>query len=80
MSAEALEVEDWLHVIRSEYEDMPGLSLTVTQAQRLWGLSPTVCRALLEALVTVKFLRHAPGGAYVQVEAAAETGESLSSR
>jgi hypothetical protein len=29
--------------IRSEYEDMPGLCLTLRQAARLWNLEPAVC-------------------------------------
>jgi hypothetical protein len=35
---------------------MPGLAVT-SQAQRLWGLSPDECEALLERLVAHQFLR-----------------------
>jgi DNA-binding GntR family transcriptional regulator len=57
--------------IRSEYLEMPGLSLTQEQAQRLWGLGPTECRALLEALSQAGFLRRTPAGAYVRRSTAA---------
>lgn len=34
--------------IRGEYSEMPGLSLTLAQAQRLWLLECSTCEALLE--------------------------------
>jgi hypothetical protein len=30
--------QEWLRRIRGEYLEMPGLCLTLAQAQRLWGL------------------------------------------
>jgi hypothetical protein len=36
---------------------MPGLSLTVPQARRLWGLEDSTCRTLFERLVEARFLR-----------------------
>ena len=56
---------DWIHLVRSEYPEMPGLQLTRSQAQRLWGLDTFRCEAILEALIDVKFLRRTHGGAYV---------------
>lgn len=44
------------HRIRSEFLEMPGLKLTLAQAQRLFGLDPVVCRALLRDLVEGGFL------------------------
>jgi len=43
--------------VRGEYLEMPGLSLTERQAQRLWHLEPEACQALLKALVESGFLR-----------------------
>jgi hypothetical protein len=44
----------------------PDFSLTVTQAQRLWGLDRVACDTVLSALVDVKFLRRNRDGAYVR--------------
>ena len=52
--------------VRGEYLEMPGLSLTESQAQRLWHLEPEACRLLLKALVESGFLRQTPRGGYVR--------------
>lgn len=36
----------WLQLIRAEYLEIPGLCLTMEQAQRLWGLDPVTGEAL----------------------------------
>ena len=33
-------VVDWLHLIRAEYPEIPGLHLTRKQVQRLWDPPP----------------------------------------
>ena len=55
-----------LRRIRAEYEEMPGLHLTLPQAQRLWQLDAARCAALLEALVDVHFLKRTATGGYVR--------------
>jgi hypothetical protein len=57
---------DWLHLIRAEYHESPGLHLTKRQVQRLWNLDATMCEAVLEALETSRFLRRTHTGAYVK--------------
>lgn len=52
--------------VRGEYNEMPGLRLTVTQAQRLWGMDRIACDTVLSALVDVKFLRRNSDGAYMR--------------
>ena len=52
--------------VRGEYLEMPGLSLTERQAQRLWHLEPETCRSLFKALVESGFLRQTPRGGYVR--------------
>ena len=42
--------------VRGEFMEMPGLRLNVPQAQRLWGVDPTRCEAVLRALVNMGFL------------------------
>ena len=37
--------------IHSEFQEMPGLNLTLPQAQRLWGLPPDVCIRVVDVLV-----------------------------
>ncbi len=43
---------------------MPGLTLTVRQAARLWGLSVSQSQQLLSKLVDSRFLAEDPRGAY----------------
>jgi hypothetical protein len=69
MNAVQDNVADWLQIIRGEYSEIPGLHLTKKQVQRLWGLDPVTCDALLESLVDVKFLRRTPSGAYARYDA-----------
>jgi hypothetical protein len=57
---------DWLRVIRSEYDESPGLSLTKKQAERLWMLDGVACSALLEALVDAGYLKLTRDGRYVR--------------
>jgi hypothetical protein len=63
-------VEDWLMLVRAEYVEMPGLSLTKPQVERLWGLDAVASEALLAALINVKFLRRTVGDAYVRADGA----------
>ena len=50
--------------IRGEYLEMPGLRLTLEQAQRLCGVERMLCKIVLEALVEAKFLCVQPNGTY----------------
>jgi hypothetical protein len=51
--------------IRAEFLEMPGLCLTMPQAQRLWCLEPRTCEALLNTLVDSRFLRRTDRGLFV---------------
>ena len=57
---------DVLRRVQGEYIEMPGLRLTIAQAQRLWGLDRAVCDALLGALVETKFLFRTRDGAFIR--------------
>jgi hypothetical protein len=48
--------EPTLQRICAEYLEMPGLQLTLQQAQRLWGLDEATCAQSLEYLVENRFL------------------------
>jgi hypothetical protein len=51
--------------IRGEYREMPGLRLTLAQAQRLWQVDRTECESALEALLQEGFLAVTADDAYV---------------
>ena len=53
--------------IRGEYLEMPGLRLTLGQAQRLCGIERMLCKVVLDALVEAKFLCVKPDGAYARL-------------
>ena len=65
MNTEQSIIADWLRLIQGEYIELPGLRLTKPEIQRLWGLDPHTCDALLDTLLTAKFLEETPHGAYV---------------
>lgn len=48
--------------VRTEYEEMPGLSVTVAQASRLWNIDATTAREVLNAMVDVGYLSAGPRG------------------
>jgi hypothetical protein len=48
--------------IRGEFNEMPGLQLTIAQAARLWGMEVAACRSVVDALVDASFLRWTPAG------------------
>jgi hypothetical protein len=52
---------------RAEYLEMPGLRLKPEQAQRLFGMDPSICRRVLDGLVEEKFLCVKPDGAYARL-------------
>ena len=45
-------------LIRAEYREIPGLSVTLAQAARLWNVDQGRCREALEALTADGFLCH----------------------
>lgn len=50
--------------IKGEFREMPGLRLTLGQAQRLWGLDREVCQCLLDVLIDRRYLRRRLDGSY----------------
>jgi hypothetical protein len=53
--------------IRAEYLEMPGLRLTLEQAQRLCGVERALCRRMLDALVADRFLCVKSNGIYARL-------------
>lgn len=62
---ESIGITHYLHMVTAEYREMPGLSLTARQMQRLWSLEQSVCDALIEALVEARILRRTQSGTFV---------------
>jgi hypothetical protein len=59
-------VEEWARIIRGEYDESPGLSLTRAQVKRLWNLETDVCDTVLHVLTTSRFLRENPRHMFVR--------------
>jgi hypothetical protein len=56
-----MNVETVAKRILAEFDEMPGMSLTVHQASRLFGLDPDMCRVVVDALVDSAYLRQTAG-------------------
>jgi hypothetical protein len=54
--------------VRGEFNEMPGLQLTVPQAARLLGIEQEACKLVIETLVASAFLRRTAAGPIVRVE------------
>jgi hypothetical protein len=50
--------------IRGEFREMPGLTLTVAQARRLWNVDLSTCTQVLSHLVDAGFLCRRADGSY----------------
>jgi hypothetical protein len=50
--------------VRGEFREMPGLTLTVAQAGRLWSLDAPTCTEVLAGLVDAGFLSRTSDGAF----------------
>jgi Fic family protein len=53
--------------IEDEYAEMPGLSLTLPQAQRLWAIDRQTCERALSTLVSRRILRRTARDRFVRV-------------
>ena len=52
--------------VRAEFEEMPGMTLTVPQASRLFGLHPETCQLVVERLIGSAYLRWTRAGALMR--------------
>ena len=60
------ELHDLLRRAEGEYREMPGLSLTVPQAARLWGHDGRTCAAVLTTRTDRQVLRRTTTGTYLR--------------
>jgi hypothetical protein len=59
-------IQEVLLRIHGEYREMPGLSLTTSQAERLWGLDSSTCVVVLTMLTERGVLRQTSTGRYLR--------------
>lgn len=52
--------------IREEFEEVPGLRVTVTEASRFWGLDEQLCEQVLAQLLATGFLARGADERYRQ--------------
>jgi hypothetical protein len=55
-TAVARDLEPLCELVRSEFGELPGLRLILSQAQTLWSLDESTCRRVLQKLVDADFL------------------------
>ncbi|HJR60437.1 MAG TPA: hypothetical protein VJ813_13580 [Vicinamibacterales bacterium] len=63
---QANRIHDLTRRVRAEYGEMPGLSVTMPQAQRLWGIDRPTCALVFKTLVNQGVLRRTVQGRYVR--------------
>lgn len=61
-----MDLQALVNRVRAEFNEMPGLRLTLPQAQRLWGVEPGTCRTIVDTLVRDSFLRKTSSGTIVR--------------
>jgi len=54
--------------IKSEFNESPGMCLTLRQGARLWGIAPEECARIVDLLVSQEFLRWTRNGELVRSE------------
>ena len=52
--------------VQAEYAEMPGLSVTLSQAQRLWAVDYATCEAVFSRLISRGVLRRTSKGRFVR--------------
>jgi hypothetical protein len=52
--------------IREEFEEVPGLQISVREGARFWAIDTDICNYVLQALHDAGFLVKAPDGRYRQ--------------
>ena len=52
--------------VRGEFREMPGLSLTIEQACRLWGCDAVACRYVIDMLVAAGEIRWSRDGRLIR--------------
>ena len=59
-------IRDLTRRVEAEYAEMPGLSVTMTQAQRLLDIDRPTCALVFKTLITRGVLRRTADGRYLR--------------
>lgn len=62
-------IDHLVRLVRSEFAEMPGLSLTEGQAARLWQIPPAEAAQALHHLVDARYLARSGSGRYCRSSA-----------
>ena len=62
------DIGPWCTLVRSEFDELPRLRLTLKQAQRLWSVDKSTCRHVLDTLVRDAFLAVTDDGQYCRAD------------
>ena len=54
--------------IREEFEEFPGLRVTVSEGARFWAIDEATCEQVLAYLLSVRFLTRSGDQRYVQAQ------------
>ena len=63
---EAEAIRELTRRVQAEYAEMPGLCVTLVQAQRLLAVDESTCAAVFKDLIKRGVLRRTPQGRYVR--------------
>lgn len=58
----------WRDLVRADYDEMPGMRLTLRQGQRLWSVDAETCQKILQSLVETRYLVRTPEGKYCRAD------------
>jgi hypothetical protein len=59
-------IQELLLRIEGEYREMPDLSLTMSQAERLWGLDRALCSFVFTTLLELRVLKQTRTGTFLR--------------
>jgi hypothetical protein len=62
--------------IKSEFNESPGMCLTLRQGARLWGIAPEECAKVVDRLIQEQFLRWTRNGELVRAESGGQRSRS----
>lgn len=66
MEVESEAIRRLMRRVQAEYLEMPGLSVTMPQAQRLLGIDRQTCALVMRTLTNRGFLKRTPRGTYIR--------------
>ena len=62
-------IQRLMRQVHAEYAEMPGMSLTLAQAQRLWSVDGATCEEAFDRLTVAGVLRRTATGRFVRASA-----------